>query len=138
MQVLQSVFIACIQTVASVHLKFALCHLLGLFNLILRQLDRCWLVWLLLLLIRTCSLCLLVLMVRSLLLIIGGLLGSCLLCNLTFHKIDRVFFKFLTNLLLFALPLIFKSVSTVPLVFSDYTDSLLLVTTILGHELQVE
>ena len=75
---LLTVFIAGIQSVASVHLKFALSHLLGLFDLVLGELDNGR--WVRLSLWLPGGLRLLVLV--SLLLVISGLLGSSLLCNL--------------------------------------------------------
>ena len=61
--VLQSIYpvlVAGKQAVASVHLELALRHLLGLFNLILRELHRRRLIWLLLLLAGSLSLLVLV------------------------------------------------------------------------------
>lgn len=75
---LLTVFIAGIQSVASVHLQFALGHLLGLFDLVLGELHNGR--WVRLSLWLPGGLRLLVLV--SLLLVISGLLGSSLLCNL--------------------------------------------------------
>ena len=75
---LLTVFIAGIQSVASVHLQFALSHLLGLFDLVLGELYNGRRVRLSLWLPGGLRLLVLV----SLLLVISGLLGSSLLCNL--------------------------------------------------------
>ena len=134
MQILEPIFVTCKQTIASVHFKFTLGHLLGLFDLVLRKLDSRGGIVLLLLL--TGSLSLLILLSLLLLLSVRRLFGAGLLSNLAFHQVNRVFLQFLPDLLFFPFPLIFKSMCTVSLVFRNNIDGLLFA--ILGHELQVE
>lgn len=69
--------------------------------------------------------------------VIGRLLCSRLLSNLILHLVDRVLFQFLSDLFFFTLPLIFKSMGTVSLIFLNHHGGLLLVT-VLGHVDKVE
>ena len=71
----------------------------------------------------------------SLLSVVGGLFGSSLLGDLAFHEVDRVFLKFLANLLFFSLPLIFKAMGTVSLVFGHHHG---LVLAVFRHILEIE
>lgn len=134
-QSVDPVFVTCEKTITPVHLQFALCHQLGFLDLVLGQLDGSGLVGCLLLLRRACSLGLLFLV--SLLVIIGGLLGTRLLSKPILHLIDRVLLQFFAYLLFFALPLILDFVRAFAPVLSNRV-LLRLVFAILGHELEVK
>ena len=114
MKIVESIFITGIKTVAAIHLKLALSHLLGLLDLVLGELDGCGLVGLLLLCTRGLGLLVLVSLLR--LLCSGRLLGARLLSDLAFHEIDRVLLQLFADLLFFPLPLSFKLVRAVSLV----------------------
>ena len=65
---------------------------------------------------------------------VGGLLGTCLLRDLAFHEIDRVFFELLTNLFFLPVPLVVNLVRTLASVLGDRT----LCFVFFGHKLQVK
>lgn len=110
--------------------------MLCLLDLILRQLNLGGLVRrILLLVLLACRLGLLILL-RLLLSVVGRLFGTRLLGYLALHEVDGVLLELLPDLLLFALPLILKSVRTVPLVLRD--GDLRFVFAILGHELKIK